>query len=219
MKIYEADGCGGLVNVTANRNFLSNYTSSNLGIFIHERADMLVLVKSPERGAWLTKDSQRVDLYNTHATGELRWHEPLSAHADGFRHLAPSGLAAAKFFELTPFGIDAEKWKEIQQGYLMKLEDFSEVEVAMLRNAKEDPDHSARILTEERVKGEDGEWVNTVKSTPEGSAIYDLQRKGLLVMTLGSHGTGFGDRKNIWQAHERYRITQKARDLLEKGSA
>ena len=214
MKIYEADGCGGLVDVTANRKGLCGYTSMKNGVYIADHMEMHVLVKS-EHGAWLTTDLRRVDLYNVLGTGVLRWHEPMGSHEDGFRRLSPAALKAAQFFELTPAGMVQERWEEIQEGYLIKLEDLEELEVSLLREAS---GSRAKILMEERIR-EGDEWKTTVRAPREGSLIYDLQAKGLVILDGSSSGCGFGKNANRWNHVQWYRLTQKGRRILEKGIA
>jgi hypothetical protein len=198
MKVYEADGCGGLVDVTANHRGLVGYTDKGKGVCIADRMEILVLVKSEEHGAWLTPAGERVDLYNTHGTGELRWHEPMGAHEEDFERLSPAALGAAQFFELLPVDMAKERWQEIQDGYLINLSDLSEVEVGMLREAA---GAQRGICGVTRVNGE--------PSPPEYGAIYDMNRKGLV--TVG--GSSGHDKKHT----QYYRITNRGRKVLKEG--
>jgi len=200
MKIYEGDGEGGLVGVTkAGREYwLSGRTTSS--IFVSEGNQGYVLVKGGERSAWKLEDGTFVDLFNTHCTGELRWSEPTRCGDDRYRQLSPHALLAAQHFGVQPTTLTPEEWQEAIDSYKIRIEDLSEVEVDMLKEAAQDRDGTGSFS---EVRGEG--------SIPQSSAMYDLHRKGLVDIG-GSGGSG-------GKSTQLYYITRKGRTILKDGKA
>lgn len=198
------------------------------GVYVTpESREMYVLTEAGEYACWEHPDPEVGDvrLWNTHGTGELRWDVTLTdgGYSDGYHpRLGADDFLGAKHFGLKLKGVTPERWEEILDAHLVKLEDLSELEIKLLKfasNNRRDGSHS--IVTEERVKlleDEGKEWHHTIRYPPETGAIYDLQGKGL-VTTTGSVSGPMGQMRHIYRSTESYKITARGREILDKGKA
>ncbi len=210
MKIYTKEE---LRNITADASRWFSPSLLSLRVsdaaFVADGDEIYILV---EGETWRAPDGRLVDLYNTHLTGELRWAEPsvqyrqrirleqAGQYHDGFRHLTPGGILAALHFEIVPSSMTLEEWKDAVESYKVRLNDLYDVPVEMLAEAAATSDGSGNFLEE---RGE--------PLPPEASAMYDMQRKGLL--TIGA-SVAF-DRKT----RQYFNITEKGRQLMKAGVA
>jgi len=198
VKIYN------LEDIKGGRIVLDNewLTSGGNSFVDHETADIWVLVSNPETGSFTHPDHGRVDMYNTHATGELRWREPWG----GDSHISATCYVAVKALGLRMFGKTDEEWAAILSEHEIGWGDLSGEEQEVLA------DESGKFTKEERVNGERAFYQSS-------SVLYDLQRKGLIQLE-GSTSGPYGDRsENKWRSREFYKATKKGREVLaQKGS-
>lgn len=192
------------------------------GVFIAPGYQWHVLLEGGEYSKFEHPEHGSVEVWNTHPTGELRWEERVYKNLDGTWHMEPNCLLAAKHFGIKLRGLTDEEWAEVLDGQTLKLEDLSEVEARVLEWAN-NRDGMATIITQEKVKllEDDGvEWHYTIRSTPEESAIYDLQRKGLVTRGGSTSGCGFGRQNgHIYRSKYWYYITDRGRKILKEGKA
>lgn len=193
MKIFEGNGEGGLTGITeAGREaWLPLRTTDD--VFVSEGNEIYVVVRGGEQSTWKLEDGTRVELYNTHCTGELRWNEQPY-------YLSPSGFLAVRHFGLHPADLADDEWQSILGQHLVNLKDLPEVAQRMLENAAEDPDGCASF---------EENWKEGF--APERAAMYDLYHKGL-VNIGATAGSGSRVKKS-------YHITSKGRELLKNGHA
>lgn len=190
MKIYKSDGNGRLDGV----QMLPRMTTDS--VFVSEGYQMYVLLEDPERGSWTTATGERVSLWNTHATGELRWWEPSNGSvSDSFLRLSSDALLAAKHFSLCPAILTQEEWLRILNSYAVRIESLSEAELQMLNYAAADANGEGKCSTGSHLS----------------SAIYRMKSLGL-VNFLGS--ASFNGETTEW-----FRITARGRQLLRDGAA
>lgn len=196
MKIYTREE---LKSITADgsRWFIPQLLSQRVkdGAFVADGQEIYILV---EGETWRAPDGRLVELYNTHLTGELRWGEPRCR--DDFEYLTPGGILAALHFELVPVGMRQEKWKAVIDSYKVNRADLPDVAIEMLAEAAASLDGDGDFLEE-----------RDAPMPPEASAMYDMQRKGLL--TIGSSVSFDG------KTRQYFNITEKGRQLMKAGVA
>lgn len=195
------------------------FTASSPGVFITDTDQTYVLVEpqNPDAVNYIHPELGPVELWNTHNSGELRWKEP--AHDTKF--INADCLAAIKHFGLRPERITEDEWQKILEGYLIKREDLSEVEIKVLEKGRDcmRSNRSARFISKERIKDLKGEWHDTIRNSPLTSAMYVLARQSLVSIGGGMSGTGFGEESHIWRSSEYFSITTRGLKVLNGESA
>lgn len=192
MKIFERDDNRGLEGVTKGGSPTWLPLRTTADVFVGEGNEICVVLEGSWASPWKLKDGTRVDLFNVHRTGELRWDEaPFT--------LSPSGFLAVKHFKLEPAELTAEEWSDILKQHQVKIGAITELGIEMLKEAAAACDGYASFSFP----------VN--ERSPKSWEMHDLRCMGLVIAGCSSTMDG--------KVRQSFKILKKGRTLLKEGQA
>ena len=217
-KLYKrisGGSCGHIEGITGEHH--KYFRPGQPGVFFTEvRGDTYILVEpeEPDGAPWIHPELGPCIMWNTHSSGELRW---MSPNGRGYDRLEPGAVAAAKFFGLrgcdeNGAGLTEEQMAEIFAKYEVGIGDLNDEEIERLvetRKQYNEREYSGTLVTGER----GGRNEHDQKSN---GALYSLQNKGMLNMTISSSGPGSPRHNPRRVDREGYRLTSKGAKVREQ---